>query len=198
MHARFWDSAGSNGIHLILLLISSTCVQKCSGLTDPRPDRLRSSQAGLVVWKDHNAERGPVQLATTTQLLVLSMQSCAQKCLDRTDPVPWPEIQQRIEQELGKPISTVFSRIDPVPLATASVAQVHTVRKPSLKISILNVLCCCWGSASHLFGSVLVLVEDRIIRSRGRGLTGMMVGVLSNLQQGKDRHQAAQASATAG
>ena len=100
----------------------------------------------------HAASYGqsPSQLAIITQLLVLTLHSCAQKCLDRTDPVPWPEIQQRIEQELGKPISTVFSRIDPVPLATASVAQVHTVRKPSLKISILNVLCSCWGSAGHL------------------------------------------------
>ena len=50
-----------------------------------------------------------------------------QKCLDRTDPVPWPQIQERIEQELGKPLSTVFSHIDHMPLATASVAQVHTV-----------------------------------------------------------------------
>lgn len=48
-----------------------------------------------------------------------------QRCLDRTEPVPWPTIQQRIEAELGKPTSSVFSYVNPVPLASASVAQVH-------------------------------------------------------------------------
>ncbi|NQX28219.1 AarF/ABC1/UbiB kinase family protein [Microbacteriaceae bacterium VKM Ac-2854] len=40
--------------------------------------------------------------------------------------LPWPTIRTVIEEELGRPISEVFDRIDEEPLAAASVAQVHT------------------------------------------------------------------------
>jgi aarF domain-containing kinase len=48
-----------------------------------------------------------------------------QKCLDRTDPVPFSTIQRILRQELKQqPLESVFSYIDPQPLASASVAQV--------------------------------------------------------------------------
>lgn len=47
-----------------------------------------------------------------------------QKCLDRTDPVPFSTIRDIIRKELKQPIEQVFSYIDPQPLASASVAQV--------------------------------------------------------------------------
>jgi hypothetical protein len=48
-----------------------------------------------------------------------------QKCLDRTDPVPYSVIRGIIQQELrGRSIESVFSYINPEPLASASVAQV--------------------------------------------------------------------------
>lgn len=55
-----------------------------------------------------------------------------QKCLDRTEPVPWPTIQRTIERELGGRTEDVFSSIDPTPLATASIAQVHSAGAPPL------------------------------------------------------------------
>ncbi len=48
-----------------------------------------------------------------------------QKCLDKTDPLEWSIIKRVIEEELG-PISKSFSYVDPKPLASASIAQVHT------------------------------------------------------------------------
>jgi aarF domain-containing kinase len=48
-----------------------------------------------------------------------------EKCLDRTEPVPWAVIREKIRVELGRPLEDVFSSVDPVPLASASVAQVH-------------------------------------------------------------------------
>lgn len=47
-----------------------------------------------------------------------------QKCLDQTESLPWSVIKRVIEQELG-PISRTFASIDPKPLASASIAQVH-------------------------------------------------------------------------
>ena len=37
----------------------------------------------------------------------------------------WQTIKKTIQQELGRPIEEVFLSVDPVPLASASVAQVH-------------------------------------------------------------------------
>lgn len=47
-----------------------------------------------------------------------------QKCLDKTDPLEWSVIKGVIEAELG-PISKSFAYVDPKPLASASIAQVH-------------------------------------------------------------------------
>jgi aarF domain-containing kinase len=50
-----------------------------------------------------------------------------QKCLDKTDPMEWSVIKRVIEDELG-PISKSFAYVDPKPLASASIAQVHVAK----------------------------------------------------------------------
>jgi len=50
-----------------------------------------------------------------------------QKCLDATEPLEWSVIKSVIESELG-PISRTFESIDQVPLASASIAQVHAAK----------------------------------------------------------------------
>lgn len=40
-------------------------------------------------------------------------------------PEPWPVMEQTLTAELGRPIPEVFARIEPVPVAAASVGQVH-------------------------------------------------------------------------
>ncbi len=47
-----------------------------------------------------------------------------QLCLDRTEALPFSTIEKVLRAELGDP-SRFFSHIDPVPLASASIAQVH-------------------------------------------------------------------------
>ncbi|EIE24521.1 ABC1-domain-containing protein [Coccomyxa subellipsoidea C-169] len=64
-----------------------------------------------------------------------------EKCLDKTDPVPWEVIRGRMRAQLGRPLEDVFSFVDPVPLASASVAQVHAaVLKDSGKEVVVKVL----------------------------------------------------------
>lgn len=54
-----------------------------------------------------------------------------QKCLDQSPTLPFDTIRGIIEAELGAPISEVFESLDPEPLASASIAQVHAaVLKP--------------------------------------------------------------------
>lgn len=51
-----------------------------------------------------------------------------QKCLDRTPPLPFHFIRQTVESELGRPLEEVYQWVDPQPLASASIAQVHSAR----------------------------------------------------------------------
>ncbi|KAL6531166.1 hypothetical protein OROHE_014235 [Orobanche hederae] len=51
-----------------------------------------------------------------------------QYCFDRAPQVPFQEIQAILREELGKPIDTVFEVVDPTPIASASIAQVHGAR----------------------------------------------------------------------
>ena len=50
------------------------------------------------------------------------------KLLDSAEAVPWETIKRTVEKELGRPLGEVYAYVDPVPLATASVAQVHKAR----------------------------------------------------------------------
>ena len=64
-----------------------------------------------------------------------------QKCFDRTPAVPFTTIREIIADELGKPVEDIFEKVDPVPLASASVAQVHAaVLKGSKKNVVIKVL----------------------------------------------------------
>src|SRR6476646_6726209 len=49
---------------------------------------------------------------------------------DRLPPHPFDEIVARIRTELGRAPEEVFAELDPVPVATASLAQVHVARLP--------------------------------------------------------------------
>mmetsp|Transcript_4740 Transcript_4740/g.6509 ORF Transcript_4740/g.6509 Transcript_4740/m.6509 type:complete len:552 (-) Transcript_4740:731-2386(-) len=48
-----------------------------------------------------------------------------QACLDKSPTVPYSEIKKIIQEDLAQPVSSFFLSVDPVPLASASIAQVH-------------------------------------------------------------------------
>lgn len=62
-----------------------------------------------------------------------------QKCLDQTEPVEWSTIQRIIESELGQPLSKGFDFVDPRPLASASIAQVHAAKLHTGEEVVLKV-----------------------------------------------------------
>lgn len=48
-----------------------------------------------------------------------------QGCLDSAPPIPYATVRQILEEEFEEPIENIYQRIDPEPMATASIAQVH-------------------------------------------------------------------------
>ncbi|TGL61540.1 ABC1 kinase family protein [Leptospira sarikeiensis] len=60
-----------------------------------------------------------------------------QKCLDSVRPIPFSEVQKTLKKELGKNYQDLFQSIDPVPMASASIAQVHSaITKDGLDVVI--------------------------------------------------------------
>ena len=49
-----------------------------------------------------------------------------QSCLDNAPKVPYTRIRKIIQDDLGRPIASAYAFVDPVPIASASVAQVPT------------------------------------------------------------------------
>ncbi|KAJ8764083.1 hypothetical protein K2173_004984 [Erythroxylum novogranatense] len=64
-----------------------------------------------------------------------------QNCFDRAPAVPFQEIEAILREELGRPIDSVFEYVDPAPIASASIAQVHAARlKGSQEDVVIKVL----------------------------------------------------------
>lgn len=64
-----------------------------------------------------------------------------QKCFDRAPTVPFNEIKAILREELGRPIESVYEYVDPTPIASASIAQVHGARlKGSQEDVVIKVL----------------------------------------------------------
>ncbi|MEN8162206.1 MAG: AarF/UbiB family protein, partial [Myxococcota bacterium] len=59
---------------------------------------------------------------------------------DRVDPHPLAEIERQIAHELGGPIADHFARFEPVPIASASLGQVHAAWLPDGRKLAVKVL----------------------------------------------------------
>jgi len=91
---------------------------------EPRGERLRLAleELGPVFVKMGQA------LSTRPDLLPGDIALELAKLQDQVPPFPGAAAQAEIERALGKPVGELFDAFDPVPLASASVAQVHTAR----------------------------------------------------------------------
>ncbi|PXA72767.1 ABC1 kinase family protein [Cryobacterium arcticum] len=65
-------------------------------------------------------------LSTRRDLLPRNYTLALSSLQSRATTLPWPMIRTVIEAEIGAPLGTVFAEVNEVPLAAASVAQVHT------------------------------------------------------------------------
>jgi ubiquinone biosynthesis protein len=79
-------------------------------------------------------------LSTRRDLLPDDIAEELVKLQDRVPPFPGSEARQAVEHALGKPVSELFAEFDETPLASASVAQVHTAQLHSGEAIVVKVL----------------------------------------------------------
>lgn len=79
-------------------------------------------------------------LATRRDLLPEAVLDELAKLQDQVPPFPSREAMHLVEQELGAPLSQKFSRFDEMPLAAASIAQVHTAALPDGREVVVKIL----------------------------------------------------------
>jgi len=67
-------------------------------------------------------------VATRSDVFPPAFIEILKQCHDAVPPKDWATVSAAVERELGKPVDAVFSEFERVPLASASLAQVHRAR----------------------------------------------------------------------
>lgn len=107
-----------------------------------------------------------------------------QACLDRTPALPFHYIRETVEKELGASLESVYQYVDPSPLASASIAQVHAAKLKNGQDVVIKV---------QRPGVRNVLLTDfnflyfsaRLVETLSPGLSRSAVsGVIEELQAG--------------
>ncbi|KAG2391666.1 putative aarF domain-containing protein [Vigna angularis] len=112
-----------------------------------------------------------------------------QNCFDRAPPVPFEDIESILRKELGKPLESVYEYIDPTPIASASIAQVHGARlKGSQEDVVIKVL--KPGIEDILVADLnFVYVVARILEFLSPEISRTSLGVAKATLSGKERER---------
>jgi ubiquinone biosynthesis protein len=104
--------------------------------TRPRGARIRCAleQLGPIFVKF-----GQI-LSTRRDLLPDDIAEELARLQDRVQPFPGTDARALIEKSYGQPIGAIFAAFDETPLASASIAQVHTARLPDGKEVVVKVV----------------------------------------------------------
>jgi ubiquinone biosynthesis protein len=78
-------------------------------------------------------------LSTRPDILPTAYIAELAKLQDSVPPAPWEPIRAQIENELGAPPEELFNDFEPVPIAAASLSQVHTATLPDGAPAVVKV-----------------------------------------------------------
>src|SRR3982750_1522074 len=78
-------------------------------------------------------------MSTRPDLIPEYVSTALAELQDQVGPFPFEDVVRAVEIDLGRPLSALFAEFAPVPIATASVAQVHKARLPDGRIVAVKV-----------------------------------------------------------
>ena len=78
-------------------------------------------------------------MSTRPDLLPEHITRALERLQDDVGPFPFDAVARTVEEDLGRPIGAIFAEFAPVPLASASVSQVHKARLPDGRIVAVKV-----------------------------------------------------------
>jgi ubiquinone biosynthesis protein len=78
-------------------------------------------------------------MSTRPDLIPEYLSSALAELQDHVGPFPFEDVVRAVEADLGRPLSAVYAEFAPVPIASASVAQVHKARLPDGRIVAVKV-----------------------------------------------------------
>jgi ubiquinone biosynthesis protein len=78
-------------------------------------------------------------MSTRPDLIPEYVSTALAELQDQVGPFPFEEVVRSIEADLGRPLGAIYAEFAPVPIASASVAQVHKARLPDGRIVAVKV-----------------------------------------------------------
>ncbi|HEX3796574.1 MAG TPA: AarF/UbiB family protein [Acidimicrobiales bacterium] len=104
-------------------------------------------------------------------------------CLDTGPAVPFVEVRQRIEEDLGRPLKDVFADFEREPIGTASIAVVHRARLHDGRVVAVKVL---RPNIEHVVATDLDLMQplmEILVRQTGDQLAGSTLQMLDGFRE---------------
>jgi ubiquinone biosynthesis protein len=103
-------------------------------------------------------------------------------CLDTGPAVPFPDVRQRVEEDLGRPLKDVFVDFEREPIGTASIAVVHRARLHDGTVVAVKVL---RPDIEHVVATDLDLMQplmEILVRQTGDQLAGSTLQMLDGFR----------------
>jgi len=103
-------------------------------------------------------------------------------CLDTGPPVPFPDVRQRVEEDLGLSLRDAFAEFEPDPIGTASIAVVHRARLLDGRTVAVKVL---RPGIEHTVATDLDLMQpllEILVRQTGDQMAGSTLQLLDGFR----------------
>src|SRR6185503_17479087 len=123
-------------------------------------------------------------MSTRPDLIPEYVSNALAELQDHVGPFPFEDVVRSVETDLGRPLGSIFAEFAPVPIASASVAQVHKARLPdgrivAVKVRRPNVVEICtfdlvvmraWATLLALVPSFAALAPVEVLEEFGRAV----------------------------
>lgn len=114
------------------------------GPPDPEHEAARYTRIGADIARTLGGMKGAVMkvgqiVSQYRDLLPPELVQALTTLQKDAPPHPWEDIERRLRENYRQPLDALFSDIDPVPLAAASLAQVHRARRLDGREVVLKV-----------------------------------------------------------